>query len=140
MIESRAADLRPPISIIYPETSKPMRIPGTDLDVRYLLPVAANIVAIEGEHITPGEAVAKVLRDTIKVQDITGGLRRVAEVFEGRKPKDHAIISEIDGQVSFGKDTKGKSKVLITLFGIDASVRRWLIIDHISASVLPRLA
>jgi DNA-directed RNA polymerase subunit beta' len=123
VIESRAADLRPRISIIDPETSEPMKIPGTDLDARYLLPVGANIVAIEGEHITPGEAIAKIPRDTTKVQDITGGLPRVAELFEARKPKDHAIISEIDGQVSFGKDTKGKRKVLITPFGIDGSAQ-----------------
>ncbi len=121
VIESRAADLRPRITIIDPETSEPMKIPGTDLDARYLLPVGANIVAIEGEHITPGEAIAKIPRDTTKVQDITGGLPRVAELFEARKPKDHAIISEIDGQVSFGKDTKGKRKVLITPFGIDGA-------------------
>ncbi len=53
------------------------------------------------------------------MQDITGGLPRVAELFEARKPKDHAIISEIDGEVTFGKDTKGKRKVVITPFGID---------------------
>ena len=53
-------------------------------------------------------------RESTKVQDITGGLPRVAELFEARKPKDHAIISEIDGEVSFGKDTKGKRKVLVT--------------------------
>jgi DNA-directed RNA polymerase subunit beta' len=121
VIESRAADLRPRISIIDPETGEPMKIPGTDLDARYLLPVGANIVAIEGEHITPGEAIAKMPRDTTKVQDITGGLPRVAELFEARKPKDHAIISEIDGVVSFGKDTKGKRKLLITPYGLDGT-------------------
>jgi DNA-directed RNA polymerase subunit beta' len=77
---------------------------------------------MEGEHITPGEAIAKIPRDTTKVQDITGGLPRVAELFEARKPKDHAIISEIDGIVSFGKDTKGKRKVVITPFGIDGGL------------------
>jgi DNA-directed RNA polymerase subunit beta' len=122
VIESRAADLRPRITIMDPETSEPMKIPGTELDARYLLPVGANIVAIEGEHITPGEAIAKIPRDTTKVQDITGGLPRVAELFEARKPKDHAIISEIDGQVSFGKDTKGKRKVLITPYGLDGAL------------------
>ncbi|MDQ2642627.1 MAG: DNA-directed RNA polymerase subunit beta' [Myxococcota bacterium] len=123
VIESRAADLRPRISIIDPETGEPMKIPGTDLDARYLLPVGANIVAIEGEHITPGEAIAKMPRDTTKVQDITGGLPRVAELFEARKPKDHAIISEIDGVVSFGKDTKGKRKLLITPYGLDGTAQ-----------------
>jgi DNA-directed RNA polymerase subunit beta' len=120
VIESRAADLRPRISITDPETSEAVKLPGTDLDARYLLPVGANIVAQDGEQITPGEAIARIPRDTTKVQDITGGLPRVAELFEARKPKDHAIISEIDGIVSFGKDTKGKRKVVITPLGIDA--------------------
>jgi DNA-directed RNA polymerase subunit beta' len=119
VIESRAADLRPRITITDPETSEAVKIPGTDLDARYLLPVGVNIVAQDGEQITPGEAIARIPRDTTKVQDITGGLPRVAELFEARKPKDHAIISEIDGMVSFGKDTKGKRKVVITPLGID---------------------
>lgn len=61
-------------------------------------------------------------RDTTKVQDITGGLPRVAELFEARKPKDHAIISEIDGEVAFGKDTKGKRKVIITPISPEGNV------------------
>src|SRR4051794_8980325 len=81
VIESRAVDLRPRIAIIDPETAEPVKIPGTDLDARYLLPVGSNIVGVEGEHITPGEAIAKIPRDTTKVQDITGGLPRVAELF-----------------------------------------------------------
>jgi DNA-directed RNA polymerase subunit beta' len=122
VIESRAADLRPRISIIDPETGEAVKLPNTDLDARYLLPVGANIVALEGEQINPGEAISKMPRDTTKVQDITGGLPRVAELFEARKPKDHAIISEIDGVVSFGKDTKGKRKVLITPFATDGGL------------------
>jgi DNA-directed RNA polymerase subunit beta' len=119
VIESRAADLRPRISIVDPETGEAMKLPDSTLDARYLLPVGSNIVAQEGETISPGEAIAKIPRDTTKVQDITGGLPRVAELFEARKPKDHAIISEIDGEVSFGKDTKGKRKVVITPYGTD---------------------
>ncbi len=112
--ESRAADLRPRITISDPETGEPVKLPGTDLDARYLLPVGANIVPQDGEPITPGDPICKMPRDTTKVQDITGGLPRVAELFEARKPKDHAIISEIDGIVSFGKDTKGKRKLICT--------------------------
>ena len=63
---------------------------------------------------TPGDVIAKIPRETTKTKDITGGLPRVAELFEARKPKDHAIIAEIDGVVSFGKDTKGKRKLIIT--------------------------
>jgi DNA-directed RNA polymerase subunit beta' len=65
--------------------------------------------------------VAKIPRDTTKVQDITGGLPRVAELFEARKPKDHAVISEIDGEISFGKDMKGKRRIVATPFGPDGS-------------------
>jgi DNA-directed RNA polymerase subunit beta' len=119
VIESRAADLRPRISIVDPETGEPVKLPGTELDARYLLPVGSNIVALEGEQISSGEVIAKIPRDTTKVQDITGGLPRVAELFEARKPKDHAIISEIDGLVTFGKDTKGKRKIVITPYGLD---------------------
>ena len=121
VIESRTADLRPRITILDPETGEPMQLGNTDLEARYLLPVGANIVVQDGETIHPGEALAKIPRDTTKVQDITGGLPRVAELFEARKPKDHAIISEIDGIVSFGKDTKGKRKVVITPLDVDGS-------------------
>src|SRR5689334_9485666 len=121
VIESRAAELRPRITIINPATGEPMKIPNTELEARYLLPVGANIVAQEGETIHPGEAIGNIPRDKTKVQDITGGLPRVAELFEARKPKDHAIISEIDGIVSFGKDTKGKRKVVTTPLGADGA-------------------
>jgi DNA-directed RNA polymerase subunit beta' len=121
VIESRAAELRPRITIIDPTTGEPRKIPNTDLEARYLLPVGANIVAQEGETIHPGEAIGNIPRDKTKVQDITGGLPRVAELFEARKPKDHAIISEIDGIVSFGKDTKGKRKVVTTPLAADGA-------------------
>jgi DNA-directed RNA polymerase subunit beta' len=121
VIESRAAELRPRITIIDPATGEPRKIPNTDLEARYLLPVGANIVAQEGEMIHPGEAIGNIPRDKTKVQDITGGLPRVAELFEARKPKDHAIISEIDGIVSFGKDTKGKRKVVTTPLAADGT-------------------
>ncbi|MFO0552782.1 MAG: DNA-directed RNA polymerase subunit beta' [Polyangiaceae bacterium] len=114
VIESKAADLRPRISIKDPKTGETLKLPGLDLDARYLLPVGAHIVAQEGDLIEAGDIIAKMPRDATRVQDITGGLPRVAELFEARKPKDHAIITEIDGIVSFGKDTKGKRKVLIT--------------------------
>jgi DNA-directed RNA polymerase subunit beta' len=117
--ESKAADLRPRISIMDPESGEVYKLPGSVLDARYLLPVGAYIVAQEGEIAEAGEVIAKMPRDAAKVQDITGGLPRVAELFEARKPKDHAIISEIEGEVSFGKDTKGKRKVIVTPYTPD---------------------
>jgi DNA-directed RNA polymerase subunit beta' len=71
-------------------------------------------VVDDGQEIGPGDVIAKVPRETTKTKDITGGLPRVAELFEARKPKDHAVVSEIDGVVGFGKDTKGKRKILVT--------------------------
>ena len=91
------------------------------LDARYLLPVGANIVVQDGDESSAGDVLAKIPRETTKTQDITGGLPRVAELFEARKPKDHAIIAEIDGEVTFGKDTKGKRKVVITPFAPDGA-------------------
>ena len=119
VIESRAADLRPRVSIKHPETGDTVKLPNSTLEARYLLPVHANIVVQDGDLLEPGDIIAKIPRETTKTQDITGGLPRVAELFEARKPKDHAIIAEIDGEVSFGKDTKGKRKVVITPFSHD---------------------
>ena len=119
VIESRAADLRPRISIKDPKTGDTLKLPNSTLEARYLLPVGANIVVQDGDLIEAGEVLSKIPRETTKTQDITGGLPRVAELFEARKPKDHAIIAEIDGEVSFGKDTKGKRKVVITPFAPD---------------------
>jgi DNA-directed RNA polymerase subunit beta' len=117
--ESKAADLRPRISMMDVDTGELRKLPNSVLDARYLLPVGAYIVAQEGDVVEGGEVIAKMPRDTAKVQDITGGLPRVAELFEARKPKDHAIISEIEGEVSFGKDTKGKRKVVVTPYTPD---------------------
>jgi len=119
VIESKAADLRPRISLKDPSSNATLKLPNSELEARYLLPVGAHIVAQQDDMIEAGDIIAKIPRDTTKVQDITGGLPRVAELFEARKPKDHAIITEIDGEVSFGKDTKGKRKVIITPFGAD---------------------
>ncbi|TVQ91805.1 MAG: hypothetical protein EA397_09050 [Deltaproteobacteria bacterium] len=81
---------------------------------RYFLPVNAYVMAKSGSQIKVGDVLAKIPRETTKTKDITGGLPRVAELFEARKPKEVAIITEIDGTVSFGKDTKGKRRVVVT--------------------------
>ncbi|MFL5393756.1 MAG: DNA-directed RNA polymerase subunit beta', partial [Myxococcales bacterium] len=72
------------------------------------------IVVNDGDEIDAGDVIAKMPRETMKTKDITGGLPRVAELFEARKPKEAAVITEVDGVVSFGKDTKGKRKVVVT--------------------------
>ncbi|MBW2095154.1 MAG: DNA-directed RNA polymerase subunit beta' [Deltaproteobacteria bacterium] len=114
IVESRDADIRPRISI-KDEKGKTSSIPGSSrAKARYHLPVGAIIMVNEGEEVGPGTILAKIPRETTKTKDITGGLPRVAELFEVRKPKETAIISEIDGVVSFGKYTKGKRKMTIT--------------------------
>ncbi|MBF0442198.1 MAG: DNA-directed RNA polymerase subunit beta', partial [Oligoflexales bacterium] len=83
-------------------------------DARYSLPTNAIIFVENGLEIGPGEIIAKIPREVIRTKDITGGLPRVAELFEARKPKEASIMADMDGVVSFGSDTKGKRKVIIT--------------------------
>ena len=111
--ESKDADLRPRISL-KDEHNKTLKIPNAENDARYFLPVGSTIAAAEGDRVEAGDIIARIPRETTKTKDITGGLPRVAELFESRKPKEHAVIADIDGTVSFGKDTKGKRKVIIT--------------------------
>ena len=89
-------------------------VPGSERQARYLLPLHAHINVIEGDEVEAGDVIIKIPRETTKTKDITGGLPRVAELFEARKPKDCAVVTEIEGTVSFGKDTKGKRKVVVT--------------------------
>jgi len=110
--ESKDSELRPRISI-KDEKSRTMNLPGSTSQARYLLPVGANIFISEGDMVEAGDVIVKIPRETTKTKDITGGLPRVAELFEARKPKEYALISDIDGMVEFGKDLKGKRKVVI---------------------------
>jgi DNA-directed RNA polymerase subunit beta' len=112
IVESKNKDHRPRVSIKDAQ-GETVKLPS-GIEARYLLPKGTNIIVHDGEAIKAGDVIAKLPRETTKTKDITGGLPRVAELFEARKPKDYAIISEIDGYVSFGKDTKGKRKVLVT--------------------------
>ncbi|MGD0845412.1 MAG: DNA-directed RNA polymerase subunit beta', partial [Geobacteraceae bacterium] len=112
IIESRDQDKRPRITI-KDEAGKTVKISESTVG-RYFLPVGANISVAEDSAVSAGDVIAKIPRETTKTKDITGGLPRVAELFEARKPKDYAVIAEIDGVVSFGKDAKGKRKVIIT--------------------------
>ena len=112
IIDFRDPNMRPRVSIKDDKGKTAKLLNG--LEARYLLPVGANLIVREGQRVEAGDVLAKIPRETTKTKDITGGLPRVAELFEARKPKAFAVISEIEGVVSFGKDTKGKRKVLIT--------------------------
>jgi DNA-directed RNA polymerase subunit beta' len=114
IVEARDMDIRPRISI-KDSAGRTATLPGSArAKARYHLPVGAIIMITEGDRVGPGSVLAKIPRETTKTKDITGGLPRVAELFEVRKPKETAIISEIDGVISFGKYTKGKRKMTIT--------------------------
>jgi DNA-directed RNA polymerase subunit beta' len=113
VIEQSGGALRPRVSI-KDETGKTAKVAGSTATVaRYLLPVGAHILVEKGATVHPGDVLAKIPRETTKTKDITGGLPRVAELFEARKPKEQAVISEIDGEVSYGGFVKGMRKVMV---------------------------
>ena len=114
IIEAKGTEVRPRISIkdIEGKTAKLSESSGM---ARYILPIGAVLMVEEDDNVKAGDVIAKLPRATTKTKDITGGLPRVAELFEVRKPKEIAILSEIDGYVSISKSTKkGKQKVTVT--------------------------
>ena len=114
IVESKSGEERPRISI-KDETGKTAKLERSSGTARYNLPIGAILLVEEGETVKAGTVIAKLPRATTKTKDITGGLPRVAELFEVRKPKEIAVLSEIDGYVSIEKGTKkGKQRVVIT--------------------------
>jgi DNA-directed RNA polymerase subunit beta' len=105
IIEAKDPELRPRVTI--------NSLDGTETLGRSILPVGAFVSATRGEEVFAGDVVAKIPREASKTKDITGGLPRVAELFEARKPKECAVVTEIDGVVSFGSDSRGKRRVLV---------------------------
>ncbi|MBN8527558.1 MAG: DNA-directed RNA polymerase subunit beta', partial [Planctomycetes bacterium] len=109
---TQAKDLRPLVRIV-DKAGKDLTIPGTDLPAQYMLPPRSIVNLQDGAPVGVGDVVAKIPQEASKTRDITGGLPRVADLFEARKPKDPAILAEISGVVSFGKETKGKQRLII---------------------------
>ncbi|SMX30903.1 DNA-directed RNA polymerase subunit beta' [Actibacterium lipolyticum] len=105
-------DLKPEVIIVDPATGEPIRN-DADNPVTYPMSVDAVLSVEDGQEIKAGDVVARIPREGAKTKDITGGLPRVAELFEARRPKDHAIIAEIDGYVRFGRDYKNKRRIAI---------------------------
>ncbi|MBC8208716.1 MAG: DNA-directed RNA polymerase subunit beta' [Desulfobulbaceae bacterium] len=110
---SGGAQLNPRITVKN-EKGKTLKLPNSESFARYALSVGSIISVEEGDVIAPGSVVGKIPRESSKTKDITGGLPRVAELFEVRKPKEPAVITEIDGRISFGKELKGKRRVVVT--------------------------
>ena len=114
IVASGDTEVRPRISI-KDLKRKTIQLSGDSVAAaRYFLPTGAIIMVSEGDEVHAGDVLAKIPRETTKTKDITGGLPRVAELFEVRKPKDHTLLSEIDGTISFGKYLSGKRRVIIT--------------------------
>ena len=101
------------------EAGEEVKIAGTDHSVNITFQVGSLITVKNGQQVQVGEVLARIPQETSKTRDITGGLPRVADLFEARKPKDSAILAERSGTVSFGKETKGKRRLIITNEGTD---------------------
>ncbi|MDE0457210.1 MAG: DNA-directed RNA polymerase subunit beta' [Chromatiales bacterium] len=108
-----AKDLRPMVRLV-DEHEEELRLPGTDAPAHYVLSPGAVIVVQEDHEVGIGDIIARMPQESSMTRDITGGLPRVADLFEARKPKEAAVLAEVTGTVSFGKDTKGKQRLIIT--------------------------
>jgi DNA-directed RNA polymerase subunit beta' len=120
--EAKGESLKPAIEIV---DSKGGVVLSESGKAAYSLPIGCVVNVDEGMDIEPGDILARIPREATKTKDITGGLPRVAELFEARKPKEASIMAEADGTISYGEDTKGKRKVIIT--GSDGSTKEYLI-------------
>jgi len=106
-------EMRPAIRLV-DDKGQAVNMGGTDMPAQYFLPGSALVNLEDGSQVQSGDAIARIPQESSKTRDITGGLPRVADLFEARKPKDPAILAEMSGTVSFGKETKGKRRLIIT--------------------------
>ena len=109
---SSAKGQRPSVKLVGEEGE--LKIAGTDKPVNYTFPVNAVITVKDGQRVGVGEVLARIPQESSKTRDITGGLPRVAELFEARSPKDAGVLAAVTGRASYGKDTKGKQRLIIT--------------------------
>jgi DNA-directed RNA polymerase subunit beta' len=123
--QSRGSELKPRITL-RDGKGKVIKL-ANGMEARYFMSVDAILSVENGAHVKAGDVLARIPRETSKTRDITGGLPRVAELFEARKPKDYAIISEIAGTVEFGKDYKNKRRIIVKPEAEDGEPREFLI-------------
>ena len=107
------ADLRPTVLLVDDE-GRELTLPGTEIPAQYALPAGAMLNIADGARIQVGDVIARLPQESSKTRDITGGLPRVADLFEARRPKEPSILAEASGVVSFGRETKGKQRIVIT--------------------------
>jgi DNA-directed RNA polymerase subunit beta' len=108
---SKGADLRPRVQLLDAK-GKSVEL-STGLEAKHYLPVGAVLSIEDGADVAAGDILARIPRESTKTRDITGGLPRVAELVEARRPKDHAVIADVDGRIEFGKDYKSKRRVIL---------------------------
>ncbi|NQV21105.1 MAG: DNA-directed RNA polymerase subunit beta', partial [Rhodospirillales bacterium] len=109
--QANAAEIRPRITLR--DSAGEVVLQANGLEARYFLSVDAILSVEEGMEVHAGDVMARIPRESAKTRDITGGLPRVAELFEARRPKEHAVIAEMDGYIEFGKDYKNKRRIII---------------------------
>ena len=110
---SAGKDTRPAVRLV-DDKGEALNLAGTDVPAHYFMEANAILSLEDGAHIEAGDVIARIPQEGSKTRDITGGLPRVADLFEARKPKEAAVLAEITGTVSFGKETKGKRRLVIT--------------------------
>jgi DNA-directed RNA polymerase subunit beta' len=110
---AQSKGVRPQVKLL-DDNGVELRLPTTDQPVVYTFQIHSIITVKDGQQVGVGEVLARIPQESAKTKDITGGLPRVAELFEARSPKDAAVLAEVTGTVSFGKDTKGKQRLIIT--------------------------
>lgn len=110
---SSGTDVRPMIKLV-DEDGNDLKLAGTNAIAQYFLPTGAIVNLDDGAKVEIGDVVARIPQETTKTRDITGGLPRVADLFEARQPKEAAVLAEASGVISFGKETKGKRRLVIT--------------------------
>ena len=124
-LQPKGMDLKPRITL---RNSKGKVVTlSNGLEARYFMSVDAILSVENGQKVNAGDVLARIPRESAKTRDITGGLPRVAELFEARKPKDHAIIAEVDGRVEFGKDYKAKRRIVVVPASGKGEPREYLI-------------
>jgi DNA-directed RNA polymerase subunit beta' len=116
--------LRPAVKVLN-DKGKEVKLAGSDQSVNYTFQIGSIITVKNGQQVNVGEVLARIPQESSKTRDITGGLPRVAELFEARSPKDAGLLAEVTGTVSFGKDTKGKQRLVIT--DLDGMAHEYLI-------------
>jgi DNA-directed RNA polymerase subunit beta' len=120
----QAKGLRPQVKLL-DDNANEVKMAGSDVPVNITFQIGSIITVRDGQEVGVGEVLARIPQETSKTRDITGGLPRVAELFEARSPKDAGVLAEVTGTVSFGKDTKGKQRLVIT--DLDGVAHEYLI-------------